>query len=149
MPFHQSPSPSTALMIFLVLLFTNFQIFSSYIYCILDSFSSTMDSGSYVMDSATLLAPPPRFPFTMTTSRHSLPNLDPNDMVVSQVSTYFILYLQYLFIYALVSSSLAKIPNMFKMYSLKVRRKNRAKLRHCKVVYFGVLKSVQVQCTMN
>ena len=48
-----------------------------------DSFSSTMDSGSYVMDSASLLAPPPRFPFSMTTSRHSLPNLDPNDMVVS------------------------------------------------------------------
>jgi len=52
-----------------------------------DSFSSTMDSGSYVMDSATLLAPPPRFPFTMTTSRHSLPNLDPNDMVEAQAMT--------------------------------------------------------------
>ena len=27
--------------------------------------------------------PPPYFPFTMTTGRHSLPNLDSNDMVVS------------------------------------------------------------------
>ena len=51
-----------------------------------DSFSSTMDSGSYVMDSSSLLAPPPRFPFAMTTSRHSLPNLDPNDMVVSYIN---------------------------------------------------------------
>ena len=42
-----------------------------------------MDSGSYVVDSSSLLAPPPRFPLSMTTSRHSLPNLDPNDMVVS------------------------------------------------------------------
>ena len=52
-----------------------------------DSFSSTMDSGSYVMDNSSLLAPPPRFPFSMTTSRHSLPNLDPNDMVVSSKDT--------------------------------------------------------------
>lgn len=42
-----------------------------------------MDSGSYVTDNSSLLAPPPRFPFSLTTSRHSLPNLDPNDIVVS------------------------------------------------------------------
>ena len=128
-------------MIFLVL-FTNFQIFSTYIYCILDSFSSTMDSGSYVMDSATLLAPPPRFPFTMTTSRHSLPNLDPNDMVVSQVPTYFILYLHYLFyicsFFIKPSKNFDFVQNMY-LYILKVTRKieqNRG--TDCKVIYLGV-----------
>ena len=132
MPYHQIvPSPSSALIIFAVLLFTNFQIFSTYIYCILDSFSSTMDSGSYVMDSATLLAPPPRFPFTMTTSRHSLPNLDPNDMVVSQVSTYFILYLHYLGIYI---CSCFTMPSKNSQYVQNIHFKsdeeNQAKLRH-------------------
>ena len=57
-----------------------------------------MDSGSYVVDSSSLLAPPPRFPLSMTTSRHSLPNLDPNDMVVSLFSQNYITYLfTYLF----------------------------------------------------
>ena len=47
-----------------------------------------MDSGSYVADSSSsLLAPPSRFPISMTTSRHSLPNLDPNDMVVSKYTS--------------------------------------------------------------
>ena len=140
-------------MIFLVL-FTNFQIFSTYIYCILDSFSSTMDSGSYVMDSATLLAPPPRFPFTMTTSRHSLPNLDPNDMVVSQVSTYFILYLRYLCIYISMlffHQSKQKFRElMFEMHYLKVTRKIKQNCAtDCKVICLGVLKFGQVWCTMN